>query len=212
MQHKQQVFVDHILQALSLQKELISLEVLSSLYQQDYQIARTADLHAAILSIAKQVDHATLAQSYLQELEEQIDIILHKLKFIAPNDRPHVLLLDADNQYATFQTPYIRQAVEIAGGKLVQAISNEQEIDKLIILSDQPTVYSSLPGIINSPLLAPSKAIEKNQVYIITKTEFAAVEGVDYLIELEILAEIIQPKYFIYGHEGQDWLQFELLS
>jgi iron complex transport system substrate-binding protein len=63
---------------------------------------------------------------------------------------------------------------------------------------------------LNTAAIASSKAIELDQVFIMTSEQFAQIPGYNYLSELESLAEILQPKYFVYGHEGNVWLQFQL--
>lgn len=165
----------------------------------------------AILAYIQQVAEitGTTAASSLEDFSDEINIILHKLKFIAPQDRPTVLIYSLADKNTLSAGSFLADSIQIAGG--IPVTEDAEKIAKIIFIDPANKAFQLVPELIQDNLFAGSEAVEKNQIYIIQDPEFAQIPGVNYLKELEILAEIIQPKYFIFGHEGQQWLKFELV-
>lgn len=140
-----------------------------------------------------------------ETFEEEINIILHKLKFIPEQDRPFVQLVDGLNNFSN--EPYLEEIKGIAGGK-TNSTNELFDIDILIFHETSPVFLSNLPKILTDSY-AQTKAFKNNKIYIIQKSDFSTSTQ-DYVLDTEILAEIIQPKYFVFGHEGKYWIQFTL--
>ncbi|MNY26185.1 hypothetical protein D3C86_1600180 [compost metagenome] len=117
------------------------------------------------------------------------------------------MVLDRIDPQEINQSAYLQESIKIAGGI---PTSVPHEADKIIIIDSDESVFTRIPLLLNDPAIAQSKAIELDQLFIMTKPNFASIPGYEYLTELESLAEIFQPKYFVYGHEGKEWLQFQL--
>jgi len=146
----------------------------------------------------------------VDQLEEEVDIVLHKLKFIAQDTRPKVLLLDSITPPSLLESALADDTIRIAGG-IPLSLDAYQQAQILIIKQDEFTLYGQLPEFINQDMWKEIPAIRNNQLYLVKKDDFAAIPGKDFLTELELMAEIIQPKYFIYGHQGLHWIKFDLI-
>src|SRR5690606_18828345 len=140
-------------------------------------------------------------------LEEEINILIHKLKFIPEQQRPAVLILAQDTDFQPLFNEQLDDSVSIAGGKLLSEKYDNPSI--LVIIQEDEKLYADLPIILQDDVLSRTDAIGNNQVYIIQKVNLGT-DPSSFLREIGILAEIIQPKYFIYGHKGTDWVQFDM--
>lgn len=156
--------------------------------------------HHEIIANLKQKD-----QAEAERWEEEIDIIIHKLKFLTSDAIPTVGLIDQSNDFQIATSSQIQEKVKIAGGKLAENFSEHIEI--FIILQSDESLYSLIPSFIDAH--NTTKAITNNKIYIIQSDSFNINEE-SYLQDLEVLAEIIQPKYFVFGRDGQDWIKFDL--
>ena len=141
-----------------------------------------------------------------ETLEEEINILIHKLKFIPMESRPNVLIQHLNS--SVIDQDYLEEIMQVAGGKLLASNQDLNEADFLIFIHDAPDFFSKLPQLLETQY-AEIKAVKDNQIYIINKANFGTVKS-DYLQDIEILAEIVQSKYFIYGHEGNSWVKFSL--
>ncbi|GGE35487.1 MULTISPECIES: hypothetical protein [Sphingobacterium] len=139
-------------------------------------------------------------------LEEELNIIIHKLKFIAIENRPMVEIIDLSTP--ANDPTYIEELSEIAGAQNNPLVKEAENIEILIFINDNPAFLGKLPELLNNQY-SDYKAVKNNNVFIIQKADFAKNKE-NYLVDTEIFAEIIQSKYFVYGHEGQYWVKFDL--
>lgn len=144
-----------------------------------------------------------------ERLEEEVDILIHKLKFIAEEQRPTVLILDQSQQFAVSYTPSLADAVSIAGGTLVEQLTDNPSL--IIVQQLDGSLYSALPELLLTPALNRSDAVVNNKIFIIQNETFNQQNSDAFVIDLETLAEIIQPKYFVYGRNGITWVKFDIL-
>jgi len=54
------------------------------------------------------------------------------------------------------------------------------------------------------------KAVKNNRLYIADGNQYFNRPGPRIVDSVEILAEIINPKQFIFGYEGNGWIKFGL--
>lgn len=144
-----------------------------------------------------------------ERLEEEIDIVYHKLKFIPAESRPRVTLISNIRDLSQDFSSLTKEALEIAGGSW-QSSLGILEAEKIIVVQQDALLYTDLPVVLEEPTIAQSPAITNNELYIIQQDVFDGASPEAFLRQVEIFAEIIQSKYFIYGHDGQDWVQFDL--
>mgnify|MGYP003577649866 CR=1 FL=1 len=158
----------------------------------------------------------------LDELTERQDLIKHKLKFI--EKRPHVACVEwlSPLMVAGNWTP---ELIEIAGGEPVLAKSGEhspyiapqtlieQNPDILIVAACGFSISRTLKEIdtlLQIPGWAELAAVKNNQVYIADGNHYFNRPGPRIVDTIEILAEIINPKQFVFGYEGRGWLKFSV--
>lgn len=142
-----------------------------------------------------------------EQLEEEVRIIIHKLKFIPIESRPLVEFVYPKTENQPDQR-YLEELLDLAGAQVNPLIHVPEHISILIFVEKSPEFLSRLPEIIAKDY-QDYQAVKNNQVFVLTKHPFAHLPS-DYLIDSEILAEIIQSKYFIFGHEGNHWFKFDL--
>lgn len=137
--------------------------------------------------------------------EEGIDIIIHKLKFLSPEAIPSVCIIDQGHDLQVINSPDLQEKVKIAGGTLATDVNDHVAI--FIIIQRDESLYGAIPSFLKSH--SDIKAVRDNKIYII-QTSLFDISDRNYLQDIEILAEIIQPKYFVFGRDGEDWIKFEL--
>lgn len=142
-------------------------------------------------------------------IDEEINIIVHKLKYIPTEERPKVLMIGDVRTFSQDFPPLVKDSLSIAGGRWTEA-EELAVAQKLIIVQDSLQLYSDLPYILSEASFSVSPAVEKNEIYIIQNGSFG-LNSDQFLLDVEILAEIVQPKYFVYGHQGEAWVKFELI-
>ena len=142
-----------------------------------------------------------------EELQERIDLIKHKLKFI--EQKPNVACV-TQLEPLTFAGDNLAQLLSIAGGENSTLDANP---DIIIVMPDDYAIEQTIKEIgtlMQLPNFVDLKAVKNNRLYIadgsqdVTTNQQASVE------QLENLAEMINPKQFIFGNEGESWVKFSL--
>ncbi|MVZ64293.1 hypothetical protein GQF61_00370 [Sphingobacterium sp. DK4209] len=138
-----------------------------------------------------------------EELDEEIHIIIHKLKFIPQESRPIVQVIRNEG----IQQDYLNELLKVAGAQNSGSTVPLQDVEILIFIDESYSYLSTLPVELSS-VYADSKAVKNNHIYVIQKPDFAKDKSA-YIQDIEVLAEIIQSKYFVFGHEGEEWIKFD---
>ncbi|SKB86240.1 cobalamin-binding protein [Daejeonella lutea] len=171
-------------------------------------------LIADILGVRSEADHL------LERSNERLDIIRHKLKFIT--EKPKVACIEwlAPLMVAGNWTP---ELVDIAGGNAILALNGHHSpfVDFQEIVQEDPDIIVVMPcGFsiqrtlqeINLLLQLPGweelKAVKNNRIYIADGNQYFNRSGPRLTDSIEILAEIINPKQFVFGYEGTGWVKF----
>lgn len=141
-------------------------------------------------------------------MEEEIDLIIHKLKFLPQDSLPIVAILDQKDNFKPIYNELLAEKVKIAGGVLADNI--EQNPQVIIIIQESNELYQVLPSYLSDLKSQKVRALIENKVYIIQGDNFEDIDET-YVRDAEVLAEILQPKYFFYGRDGEDWVKFDLL-
>ncbi len=140
-------------------------------------------------------------------LEEEINIMIHKLKFLSSESFPTVAILSQEYNFNALSSESLREKISLAGGKLITDVSEGP--DTIILLQQDESLYSELSELLQQPWFLSSSAYKNNVIFVIENPHFGT-KLQDYLVETEILAEILQPKYFYFGHEGNGWIKFDI--
>ena len=179
-----------------------------------------SDIYRDIQNLADQLGVGTAGADLLKLSEERIEIIRHKLKFIT--EKPKVACIEwlSPLMIAGNWTPEI---IEIAGGIPVLAekgkhsgyvsfedIENEDP-DIIVLMPCGFSVERSLKEIdllLELPGWRQLKAVQENRIYIADGNQYFNRSGPRITDSIEIMAEIINPKQFVFGYEGEGWIRF----
>ncbi|WP_026896828.1 cobalamin-binding protein [Daejeonella oryzae] len=162
------------------------------------------------------------AEALIEEMEERIDIIRHKLKFI--ENKPKVVCIEWIQPLMTAGN-WNPGLIHIAGGNPV--LSKEGEHSPYIgfdqIREENPDIIVIMPCGFSMPrtlqeinLLLEMEgwselsAVQNNRIYIADGDHYFNRPGPRITDSIEILAEIINPKQFVFGYEGEGWIKFNV--
>ena len=172
------------------------------------------------LAVALNVERA--GTELIEDLENRVDIIRHKLKYI--QDKPTVACIEWLNPIM-ISGNWIPGLVEIAGGKPVLAETGKSShyVKWEDILLQNPDILIMMPcgfsiertlgelqQLLDNPGFNELKAVRNNQLYIADGKQYFNRPGPRIVDSAEILAEIINPKQFIFGYEGDGWMRFSI--
>ncbi|TSD63516.1 hypothetical protein FFF34_018160 [Inquilinus sp. KBS0705] len=142
-----------------------------------------------------------------EELQERVDIIRHKLKFM--ENKPTVFCAGQIDPLTTVNN--LADMLNIAGGTTADSLATDPDI--IILMPEGASVAHTMGGIntlLAYPGFAELKAVKNNRVYIADGERYFHQNGEVMVESLEILAEIINPKQFNFGYEGDAWIKFSL--
>ncbi|MBC7913660.1 MAG: ABC transporter substrate-binding protein [Pyrinomonadaceae bacterium] len=178
------------------------------------------NIFTEILLIAEKLDVKDVGEAFVEELQERCNLIHHKLKFA--DQRPGVICIEwlSPLMIAGNWTP---ELIQIAGGTPLLCINGQHSgyVDFASIQSVDPDIIVIAPcGFsmdrtlqeINLLLELPGwndlAAVKNNRVYIADGNHYFNRSSQKVVDTIEILAEIINPKQFVFGYEGKGWLKF----
>ena len=142
-----------------------------------------------------------------EELQDRVDLIKHKLKFI--EQKPAVACI-TQLQTLTFADDNLIQSLNIAGGESATLDVNP---DIIIVMPEDYSIEQTIKEIgalMQLPNFTELKAVKNNRLYIADGTQNVTTNPESSVNQLENLAEIINPKQFIFGNEGESWVKFSL--
>ncbi|MBO9673182.1 MAG: hypothetical protein J7577_07045 [Sphingobacteriaceae bacterium] len=134
-----------------------------------------------------------------EELQERLDLVGHKIKFM---DKMPVACLDTGNNPVFL----LSEEIALAGGMLETDI-----LSAVFIIYYQPgktltDLMREVPSVLNTdwPAVKNSRIILLNDDVERERTAENAVSLI------EDIAEMLHPGSFIFGHEGDKWIRFEV--
>jgi len=132
-------------------------------------------------------------------LQERVDIIGHKIKFM---DKVPVACLDLDN----IPSAVLNVVIEAAGGEM-----QEDPLQAKVLLYHQTNssmleLMGTVPALLNSGW----PAVEFNRVYLMDDATAFFSDPESFVNTLEDIAEMLYPGYFVFGNEGKTWMSFGL--
>jgi len=180
------------------------------------------DIFTDIENVAAALGVAERGAILVEELQERVDIIKHKLKFA--EGKPTVACIEWLEPMMVSGN-WIPELVNIAGGAsiLAEAGKHSPYVEWVDIKLADPDIIVLMPcgfsiertmkevGILlEQPGFAELKAVKNNRVYIADGNQYFNRPGPRIVDSIEILAEIINPKQFIFGYEGNGWIKFDM--
>ncbi|RCH55533.1 cobalamin-binding protein [Mucilaginibacter hurinus] len=178
------------------------------------------DIFNDIKTVANSLGAPTAGEELLESLMERVDIIRHKLKFI--DIKPTVACIEWLEPLMVSGN-WIPGLVSIAGGHSILAEEGKHSpyIDWTDIRLQDPDIIVVMPCgfsiertikemdiLLQQPGFAELKAVKNNRLYIADGNQYFNRPGPRIVDSVEILAEIINPKQFIFGYEGDGWIKF----
>ena len=178
------------------------------------------DILGDIKEVADAVGVSAEVANLVERLEERTDIIKHKLKFIS--DKPTVACIEW-LQPLMISGNWVPELVEIAGGQPVLIEKGQhspyirwddlkiQDPDVIVVMPcgfGMDRTLKEMNLLLKLPGFAGLKAVKNNRLYIADGNQYFNRPGPRIVDSLEILAEIINPKQFIFGYEGEGWMKF----
>ena len=181
-----------------------------------------SDVYQDIKNIANYFGINSRADILIELAEDRISIIRHKLKFIT--EKPKVACIEwlSPLMVAGNWTP---ELVEIAGAIPVLALNGKHSpfVDFDDILKEDPDIMIVMPCgfsiqrtlqeinlLLELSGWAKLKAVKNNRIYIADGNHYFNRSGPRLTDSIEILAEIIHPKQFVFGYEGKGWIKFNV--
>ncbi|MFA6945224.1 MAG: ABC transporter substrate-binding protein, partial [Pedobacter sp.] len=181
-----------------------------------------SDIYRDIKDVADQLGTGAAGADLIEFSEERINIVRHKLRFIT--EKPRVACIEwlSPLMIAGNWTPEI---IETAGGVSVLAEKGKHSAyvsfediqnadpDIIVIMPCGFSVQRTLQEIgllLEHPGWGELKAVKKNRLYITDGNQYFNRSGPRITDSIEIMAEIINPKQFVFGFENQGWIKFNI--
>ncbi|MDB5119458.1 MAG: cobalamin-binding protein [Sphingobacteriales bacterium] len=183
--------------------------------------ATLSDVFTSISAIGEALNANEKVEELIENLRERVDIVLHKLKF--SEIKPKTACITQLSPLVIGEN-LMSDMISIAGGSTL-SISNigstgvnleEFKLEDpqiIIIMPENYTIQRTLQEInllLNVPGWSDLSAVKNNQVYIADGQNYFASQGIKVIDRMEILAEIIHPKQFVFGFEGNGWNKFNI--
>lgn len=201
-------------------------QALSDLLSNDTQLISLSpntldDILREIKETAVALDVEERGNQLVEDLQERIDLVRHKLKFFP--EKPKVAMIEWLSPLMIAGN-WIPELVEIAGGIPLLAENGKhspfvdwQQLydanpEVIVIANCGFTIGRSLQEIdllLNQPGWRDIEAVKNNRVYIADGNAYFNRSGPRIVDTIELLAEIITPKYLSFGYEGEGWIKFE---
>ena len=178
------------------------------------------DIFVDISKVALALDAVNAGNMLIEDLQERVDIIRHKLKFV--ESRPTVVCIEWLEPLMVSGN-WIPEIVSIAGGVSQLATAGKhspyitwediQLVDPDIIVV-MPCGFSIERTMKEMNLLmglagfSELKAVKNDRLYIADGNQYFNRPGPRIVDSIEIMGEIIHPKLFNFGYEGNGWIKF----
>ncbi len=173
-----------------------------------------------IKAVATALNVEATGNTLVEDLEERVDIIRHKLKYV--ESRPTVACIEWLEPLMVSGN-WIPELVSITGGTSILAEAGkhspfvkwediqQQDPEVIVVMPCGFSIERTIREIdllLNLPGFAAMKAVKNNRFYIADGNQYFNRPGPRIVDSVEILAEIIHPKLFNFGYEGSGWIKF----
>ncbi|HVV56142.1 MAG TPA: cobalamin-binding protein [Mucilaginibacter sp.] len=184
------------------------------------QPAGLEDIFENIREVADAAGVPAAGETLTEDLRERVNIIRHKLKFI--DTKPTVACIEW-LEPLMISGNWVPELADIAGGVPILAKQGKHSsyIDWNDIRTADPDIIIAMPCgfsiertmkemhlLLQQPGFGELKAIKNDRLYIADGNQYFNRPGPRIVDSIEILAEIIHPKQFIFGYEGEGWVKF----
>ncbi|MEJ5994535.1 hypothetical protein WG904_08905 [Pedobacter sp. Du54] len=150
------------------------------------------------MSFLNELINSVIDEELREELHERVDIVMHKIKFM---DKVPVACLSINQE---IHNP-LDHLIDLAGGMVV----NDPMLAKVIIYFEYQTSIATLMSKAVPFLLPEWPSFAYKHIYLIDDSKVLAKEPQDWVASLEDIAEILHPGYFVFGNEGEAWINIQ---
>jgi iron complex transport system substrate-binding protein len=192
-------------------------ETLESYIPQKYStlnLKTEEELFSFIRMVGKEGNKEREAEDLIFDLEERIDIVRHKLKFIEDSKKPSVLILSEVIPPVFETSDYLTHLITTAGGKVHDMETAEEKPfnpDVILVLSEQmERLFGGLANLLMLEEWQNTNAVKSNRIFLMDGGVNLQEFNLNLASDVEILAEIFYPQYLTFGGKGESWLQFEI--
>jgi iron complex transport system substrate-binding protein len=175
-----------------------------------------------ILEVAAVLGVTDRGDQLLEDLRGRVDIIRHKLKFA--ENKPTVACIEW-LEPIMISGNWVPELVSIAGGLPVLAENGQhspyvkwekiqkQDPDVIVVMPCGFSIERTMKEVnllLQLPGFTELKAVKNDHLFIADGNQYFNRPGPRIVDSIEVLAEIIHPKQFIFGYEGNGWIKFSL--
>jgi iron complex transport system substrate-binding protein len=151
-----------------------------------------------------------------------VDIILHKLKFI--DNKPSLACIEWLDPMMVSGN-WVPQLANIAGGNAILAEQAKhsayvqwedirlQDPEVIVVMPCGFPIERTLTEIdllLQLPGFSDLKAVKNDRLYIADGRQYFNRPGPRIVDSIEMLAEILHPKQFVFGYQGNGWIKFSM--
>ncbi|MEE1945337.1 hypothetical protein VRU48_09470 [Pedobacter sp. KR3-3] len=134
-----------------------------------------------------------------EELQERVDIVAHKIKFI---EQVPVVCLDLSNSPSLL----LAEEIKAAGGMLETDV-----LGAVYIIYYQPNkTLTDLMREVPALLDREWQAVKNGRVILLNDDAERQRTPENAITLIEDMAEMTHPGHFIFGHEGSRWIRFSV--
>lgn len=131
------------------------------------------------------------------ELQERVDIVTHKIKFM---DKVPVVCLDTANA----QNLFLANEINAAGGLLETDILGAV----YLIYYEPGKTLNDLMREVPSLIDAEWPAVKNGRIVLLSDSGQTSRSALETIMLIEDFAEMLHPGSFIFGFEGEKWIRF----
>lgn len=180
------------------------------------------DIFNDIQMVAEALNVTDAGKDVIEDLSQRVGIIRHKLKF--NENKPTVACIEW-LEPLMISGNWVPELISIAGGIPVLTEQGKHssyiqwddlrlvDPDILVIMPCGFSIERTLKEmdvLLALPNFAELRALKNNAVYIADGNQYFNRPGPRIVDSVEILAEIINPKQFVFGYEGAGWIKFSI--
>lgn len=178
------------------------------------------DVWADIERVATALDATERGREVIAELQGRMQRIAHTARQIA--EQPTVACIEWIEPLMAAGN-WMPELVEMAGGVNLFGLAGkhspwmtweelvEADPDIILILPcgyDIAKATSEMPALTRQPTWSNLRAVQNQRVFVTDGNQYFNRPGPRLVESLEILAEILHPEAFNFGHEGGGWVRF----
>jgi iron complex transport system substrate-binding protein len=184
-----------------------------------------ADIYDDIRKVAQAVGEESRGEALIAKMQSRIDSIVSKISKL-PEARPTVVCIEWIEPLMAAGN-WMPELVEMGGGKNLFGAAGkhspfmswdelrDSDPDIVIVTPcgfDVPRTLQDMPFLLANAGFDQLRSVKDNRIFVADGNQFFNRPGPRVVESLEIMAEILHPDVFHFGHEGTAWKRFQFGS